>query len=158
MYRLILEYLLGKYIRSALIKKVLEKVKAYLYLQFLLRFWVDVLLLIDVNEWRSYKCSDEGTYTQHIRNSSYSFTSIRLRKMNKKSQCKRIFKIYSILYIAEICRDVSKNHAITRLMFICNLKKKTAQLNFLTFFAKFINFLQVNFKYKKIFVVERTSV
>jgi hypothetical protein len=25
---------------------------------------------MDVNEWMSYECSDEGTYTQNIRNSS----------------------------------------------------------------------------------------
>ena len=25
---------------------------------------------MDVNEWMNYECSDEGTYTQNIRNSS----------------------------------------------------------------------------------------
>ena len=39
--------------------------KASLQLQLLLRFlWCDFRLLMDVKEWMSYKCSDEGTCTQ----------------------------------------------------------------------------------------------
>ena len=30
----------------------------------------DFLLLMDVNEWTSYECSDEGTYTQNSDNPS----------------------------------------------------------------------------------------
>jgi hypothetical protein len=33
-------------------------------------FCSDFLLLMDVNEWMSYKCSDESTHTQNINNSS----------------------------------------------------------------------------------------
>jgi hypothetical protein len=33
-------------------------------------FKCDFLLLIDVNEWTSYECSDEGTCTPNICNSS----------------------------------------------------------------------------------------
>jgi hypothetical protein len=47
-----------------------KTVKARLHLQFLLRFTCDFLLLMDVNEWISYECSDEGTCTPNIRNSS----------------------------------------------------------------------------------------
>jgi hypothetical protein len=33
-------------------------------------FCWDFLLLIDVNEWMSYECSDKRTYSQNIHNSS----------------------------------------------------------------------------------------
>jgi hypothetical protein len=33
-------------------------------------FRCDIFLLMHVNEWMRYECSDEGTYTQNINNSS----------------------------------------------------------------------------------------
>ena len=52
----------------------------------------DFLLLMDVNEWMSYECSDEGTYTQNVRNSSTrshpSEEENRTRNLSKNGKCK----------------------------------------------------------------------
>jgi hypothetical protein len=37
------------------------------------RLHFDFLLLMDVNEWINYECSDEGTCTSNIRNSCIYF-------------------------------------------------------------------------------------
>jgi hypothetical protein len=46
-----------------------------------------------VNEWMSYECSDEGTYTQIIHNTStrshVSEGENRTRNRSKNCQCKR---------------------------------------------------------------------
>ena len=41
-----------------------------LHLKFLLRSWVRFWSFDDINEWRSYKYSDESTYTRKIPNLS----------------------------------------------------------------------------------------
>jgi hypothetical protein len=52
-------------------------------------------LLLDVNEWMSYECSDEGAYTQNIRNSftcsHASDKENRTRNRDKNYKCKRAF-------------------------------------------------------------------
>ena len=39
-------------------------------------FSCDILLLMDVNEWMYYECSDEGTYTQNIKRQFFSMSRI----------------------------------------------------------------------------------
>jgi hypothetical protein len=52
-------------------------------------FRCDFLLLMDVNEWISYECSDEGPCTSNIRNSSTRQSAcIRRMKSQEKSQQK----------------------------------------------------------------------
>ena len=56
---------------------------------------MDFLLLVDVNEWMSYECSDEGTYTQNIHNPStlshVSEDENRLGNHSKYCRCKWAF-------------------------------------------------------------------
>jgi hypothetical protein len=55
------------------------------------------------NEWMSYECSDEGTYTQTIRNSSTrshpSEEENRTRNRSKTCKCKRAIR--SIKYVTD---------------------------------------------------------
>ena len=55
-------------------------------------FRCDFLLLMDVNKWISYECSDEGTCTLNIRNSSTrshaSEGEYRTRNRSKNCKCK----------------------------------------------------------------------
>jgi hypothetical protein len=44
------------------------------------RLHFDFLLLMDVNEWISYECSDEGTCTSNIRNSCIYFVHMHQEK------------------------------------------------------------------------------
>jgi hypothetical protein len=55
-------------------------------------FCYDFLLLMDVNEWVSYECSDEGTYAKNIYNSSTRSHppegENRTRNRSKNCKCK----------------------------------------------------------------------
>jgi hypothetical protein len=52
--------------------------------------------LMDVNEWMSYECSDEGTYIHNIHNlstrSHASEDESRTRNRSKNSKCKQALK------------------------------------------------------------------
>jgi hypothetical protein len=56
----------------------------------------DFLLLMDVNEWINYECSDEGTCTPNIHNSSTrshaSEGENRTRNRSKNCKCKQAIK------------------------------------------------------------------
>jgi hypothetical protein len=54
---------------------------------------------MDVKEWMSYECSDEGTHTQNIRNSSTrshaSEDENRARNHSENCKCELAFRILS---------------------------------------------------------------
>ena len=67
---------------------------------------------MDVNEWMSYECSDEGTCTQNIRNSSTRShpSEEENRTRNRSKNCK--------------CKQVSIDHLRNRLNFYLNKSRQ----------------------------------
>ena len=65
-------------------------------------------LLMDVNEWMSYECSDEGTYTQNIHNSSTrSYTSEEEnRTWNRSKNC--LSPDQTRIWVDESCNSRSR--------------------------------------------------
>ena len=55
-------------------------------------FRCNFLLLMDVNEWMSYECSDEGTFSRNIHNSSNQKCKPGFRFMT--IYCRRIFRYW----------------------------------------------------------------
>jgi hypothetical protein len=56
-------------------------------------FRCDFLLLMDVNEWMSYECSDEGSCTQNIHNPSTRSHASEEENRNKNCKCKQAFTV-----------------------------------------------------------------
>ena len=60
-------------------------------------FSCDFLLLMDVNEWIYYECSDEGTYTQNIKRQFFQCHVFAMKSVQNRKSFWRTSQNYFVL-------------------------------------------------------------